>query len=181
MSLQLWPLIVVAEDERVELQCEFTLLDSAVAADTPDDYVDWSFESSSNKLPEHLSSTSSRFKAEQPLEIRSKLVIEHLKPNRQGIYSCQMRVNSAATSRERTPTVTRTLVLLRSAPTATQATSSIREEAESHHTKPQANNFAYSRKHFFLLLLSYKSILNLGYYYLGYYYLGNCINLIMLL
>ena len=128
VSLQLWPLIVVAEDERVELQCEFKLPDRVVAADTPDDYVDWSFESSSNEVPEHLSSTRSRFKAEQPLEIKSELVIERLMPNRQGIYSCQLRVNSAATSRERTPTVTRTLVLLRSAPTATQATSSTREE-----------------------------------------------------
>ena len=128
ISLQLWPLIVVAEGERVELQCEFTLPDSAVPADTPDDYVDWSFESSSNKLTEKLSPTHSRFKAEQPLEIKSELVIERLMPNRQGIYSCQLRVNSAATSRERTLTVTRTLVLLRSDPTATQATSSTREE-----------------------------------------------------
>ena len=128
ISLQLWPLIVVAEGERVELQCEFTLPASAVPADTPDDYVDWSFDSANNKLPEKLSSTRPRFKGEQPLEIKSELVIERLMPNRQGIYSCQLRVNSAATSRERTPTVTRTLVLLRFAPTATQATSSIRDE-----------------------------------------------------
>ena len=117
------------------LECEFTLPDSAVPAATPDDNVHWSFESSNAKLAETLPSTSSRTKVEGAL-VRSKLVIEHVQPSDQGAYSCQLRANSATSSGETTPTVTSTLLLVQSAATPTQASSSIRADTTktSYHT-----------------------------------------------
>ena len=123
VSLQLLPLSIVVEGSLVTLECEFTLPDSVVPAATPDDNVQWSFESSNEELPETLLSTSSEVEGAL---VRSKLVIEHVQPTHQGIYSCKLRANSATSSGETTPTVTSTLLLVRSAATATGASSSIR-------------------------------------------------------
>ena len=93
VSLQLPPVIIVVEGEPVTLECEFTLPDSALPAATPDDNVHWSFESSNEKLVETLRSENSSSKANRALVIKGKLVIEHVQPTRQGIYSCQLRTN----------------------------------------------------------------------------------------